>query len=126
MLCVSYRILRERGRWEKPEEDPTLTAQRFTAKTPKDFAAIALSGHRGSAEVTGFPEELRAQAPRTGSGEGKASLHFHPGYPKGSWGRAPGSPPPSVRRQKRSSAKWAGGLPSGEGLVLLHRMEPGG
>lgn len=94
MLCVSYRILRERGGWEKTEEDPTLTAQRFTAKTPKDFAAIALSGHHGSAEVTGFPEELRAQAPSAGSGEGKASLHFHPGYPKASWGRAPGSPAP--------------------------------
>ena len=99
---------RERDGRGKPEEDPAPTPQRLTAKTPEGFVVTAPSGHQGSAEVTGFPEELGLRLQERAVG-GEGLFHFHPGCPKGSWGGG-------GDRRRRSRATPAGSLPSGQSL----------
>lgn len=87
---------------EKPEEDPApahrdLQQRRQRALQPEGFAATDLSGHQGSAEITGFPKELGLRLQEWAVG-GEGFFHFHPECPKGSWGGG-------GDRRRRSKAK---------------------
>lgn len=99
----------------RPHPHPT----RLTAKTPERFAATVPSGHHRS-EVTGFPKELRSQAPDTGSREDTSVLDVPKGPGGGLPSLAPTAPPSCFgqaleEKQRRSGLAWA---PPGEGAAL--------
>lgn len=82
VVCTSYHDPEEKGRQQRPVE---VLPRRGAAKTQEEpsFASTAPpGGHHCGLCACSFPKELRAQAPRQGSGERKGSLHFHPGSPK--------------------------------------------